>query len=69
VHGPSLFSLFLQEIISQRHALPRRNPGVPAPWPGKEQRLAFPSAVLFMKRNCGETEPRPEPSGRSPLIS
>jgi hypothetical protein len=33
-----LFLLFLQEIISGRHRLRRRNPGVPAAWRGNEQR-------------------------------
>jgi hypothetical protein len=34
----SLFLLFLQEIISGRSRLPRRNPGVPAGSPPTEQR-------------------------------
>jgi hypothetical protein len=33
-----LFLLFLQEIISERYRLPRRNPGIPAVRPSKEQR-------------------------------
>jgi hypothetical protein len=33
-----LFLLFLQEIISGRHRLRRRNPGVPAARPSEEQR-------------------------------
>jgi len=33
-----LFLLFLQEIISGRHRLCRRNPGIPAAQLSKEQR-------------------------------
>jgi hypothetical protein len=36
--GAPLFSLFLQEFISGRHRLPRRNPGVSALRQSKEQR-------------------------------
>jgi hypothetical protein len=37
-----LFLLFLQEIISGRCHFRRRNPGVPATRPSKEQRAGVP---------------------------
>jgi hypothetical protein len=51
-----LFLLFLQEIISHRDHVPRRNPGPTPVWRTKEQRgtpLFFRCFPLFLRNNSG----------------
>jgi len=64
-----LFLLFLQEIISGRHYLRRRNPGVSPAGRSKEQRAG--TAVILVNRKgelAGTTIASDEPTFCCPLL-